>query len=160
MTGSALGDIITSFNGHEIDRSGDLPHHVGRAPANSKARLKVIREGEEINLTLKIGELPGGETGETPAEEDTSLGLSVEPLSEAVRERLGISGGVRVTNASGAAAEAGILRGDVILRLNNAVINSVADFERVAGDLPAGRSVPVLVRRNEAPVFLALKVPE
>ncbi len=154
------GDIIVSFNGHDIDRSGELPHYVGRTPANSKAELEVVREGKTIDLEITIGELPGGGGEEEVASNDTSLGLQVESLGDAIADRLGVDGGVRVTSASGAAAEAGIRRGDVILRLNNSVIQSVADFERVVDELPAGRSVPVLVRRNEAPVFLALKVPE
>ncbi len=154
------GDIITRFNGLDIDRSGELPHHVGRTPANSKAKLRIVREGKTQDIELTIGELPTGDDGEVAAADDDSLGLAVEPIAEAIRDRLGISGGVRVTSAAGAAAEAGIQRGDIILRLNNAVINSVEDFDRVVDKLPAGRSVPVLVRRNDAPVFLALRVPE
>ena len=154
------GDIITEFNGNKIDRSAELPHFVGRAPANSTAKLRVIREGKTKTIELEIGELPGGEAATQAAAEEEGLGLSVEPLDEQLAERLGVSGGVRVTNASGIAAEAGIQRGDVILRLNNAVVSSVEDFERIASDLPTGRSVPVLVRRNEQSVFLALKLPE
>ena len=37
--GLQSGDIITSFNGHEINLSSDLPHHVGRVKPGSAVAL-------------------------------------------------------------------------------------------------------------------------
>ena len=33
-------DIIVEFNGQDIQRSGELPHYVGRAPVGEKSRLR------------------------------------------------------------------------------------------------------------------------
>ncbi len=157
------GDIITSFNGEPIDLSSELPHLVGRAPAGSDAVLQIVRDGEEIRLTLAIGEL--ADRVGTPVKRmrndsgPSRLGLSVEPVPAAVRERLGISGGVRVVHASGAAEEAGIRSGDVITRMNNREVNDPETLLAISKELPSGRSVPVLVIRGQVPTFLPLRVP-
>jgi serine protease Do len=156
------GDIITSFNGEPIDLSSELPHLVGRAPSGSDAVLQIVREGEEIRLTLAIGELPDREGAPLALRADggsSRLGLAVEPVPEPVRERLGISGGVRVLEATGAAGDAGIRSGDIITRLNNREVNDPEGLQAIAEELPSGRSVPVLVIRGQVPTFLPLRVP-
>ena len=58
----------------------------------------------------------------------------------------------------GPAAQAGILRGDVILRIANNIVRDVADFDKIVKELPAGKSIAVLIQRRGNPVFLALKI--
>jgi serine protease Do len=166
-TGGILeGDIITAIDGQSIDLSSELPHFVGRIRAGSDADLDVIREGEAIELRLKIGEAP--ERGEPVAgtretEEgggSSRLGLTVEPIPEAVLERLSITGGVRVTDASGSARESGLRPGDIITKLDNRAVSGLDDFFGIADELESGRSVAVLVIRGQSPLFLALRVPD
>jgi len=165
QAGVREGDIIVRFAGTPIDFSSELPHVVGRTPVGVEADMRVVREGDEITLKVTIGELAdrGDEQlgfrspqGEVPSR----LGLAVEGLPENAEERLSVAGGVRVLNAEGPAAEAGIRAGDIITRLNNQEIVDVNSFMEVAEGLPAGRSVPVLILRGQAPTFLALRVPE
>jgi serine protease Do len=160
-------DIITSINGHEIDFSSELPHYVGRIRAGSDAKVAVIRNGEEMEITLTIGEAPergepvvgatidGGDSA-TPRR----LGLTVEPVPDTVLERLSISGGVRVTDATGNARESGLRPGDIITKLDNRAVMDTASFADIADDLEPGRSVAVLVIRGQSPLFLALRVPD
>jgi serine protease Do len=88
------------------------------------------------------------------------LGLVVEDLNEASRQRADTSLGVRVVESSGPAHAAGIRQGDVITRLNNEEIDSVETFNDVVDSLERGRSVPVLIVRGQSPTFLALRVPD
>jgi len=160
------GDVITAFNGEHIDRSSELPHFVGRVKPGTEAKLDVVREGKEINLTVKVGELPergevevGARTGGD--EEDAArLGITVETLSDVELQRLDIEGGVRVLAASGAAAEAGLREGDVITKLDNRDVTNAEEFTAIASELEPGRSVAMLVIRRQTPLFLALRVPE
>jgi serine protease Do len=160
------GDVIVRFNGTPIDLSSELPHVVGRVPVGSRSKLTVVRDGKEITLDVTVGELaereqPDTASSSSPAASPPSrIGLAVEPLSDQLAERLGISGGVSVVTAEGPAADAGIRPGDVITRLNNREIASTETFEEIANGLPAGRSVPVLIIRGQVPTFLALRVPE
>lgn len=157
------GDVIVSFNGQPIERSGELPHYVGRARAGSMADLELVRDGETMELRLKVGELADlGEGGNRQASVEGGggrLGLSVVPLNDEELSQLDIRGGVRVTNASGAAAEADIRRGDVITRLNHQPVDSPDRLREISEALESGRPVPVLVLRNGNAVYLALHVP-
>ncbi len=159
------GDVIIAFNGEPIDLSSELPHLVGRVRAGSTAKLRVQRGGSPRTIEVKIGELavaggPAAGGGSRSDERNATLGLGVEALPEGALERLNIKGGVRVVSASGPAEEAGLREGDIITRMNNQAIDSLAAFAKVTGDLPKGRSVPVLIIRGEVPTFLAFRVPD
>jgi len=164
--GLLIGDIITEFNGHQIENSGDLPPMVGMTPINEKAELKIIRQGETKTIDFKVGLLP--DEVEKLAEAKTTepklshnrLGVNVTDLTDAQRDTLQIrKNGVLVQDvAKGAAKDAGIQRGDVILRIQNNDIRDAADFEKIVKKLPAGKSVAVLIQRQGSPVFLAIKV--
>ncbi|MGI9327670.1 MAG: DegQ family serine endoprotease [Pseudomonadales bacterium] len=160
------GDVIVAFNGEPIDLSSELPHLVGRVRAGSTAKLRVQRSGAPTTINVKIGELadsgPGASLAGSPGSDESNdtLGLAVEALADPMKERLNISGGVRVVSANGPAAEAGMRQGDIITRINNQAIDGPADFAKVSESLPRGRSVPVLIIRGEVPTFLAFKVPD
>ena len=164
--GIQAGDIITTFNGEEVDLSSDLPHLVGRTRAGSTAAVSVVRAGKSKRLKIKIGELADsgnpivGSAGEAgPDSAPSRLGLTVEAVPAAALERLNVTQGVRVTAAQGAAAEAGIAPGDIITRLANKPVESITGFTKLVDGLESGKSVPVLIVRNGTPTFRALKVP-
>jgi len=159
-----IGDIIIEFNGQPIDHSGDLPPMVGMTPINEKATLKIIRQGETKTLDFKIGLLPEqvDKIAEVKPESkpDNKLGVKVVDLTNEQRESMQLaSGGVLVQEVgTGAALDAGIQRGDLILRIQNQAINSLAEFNKVVKALPTGKSIAVLIQRQGSPAFLALKI--
>ncbi|MDP3875937.1 MAG: DegQ family serine endoprotease [Methylobacter sp.] len=160
-----IGDIITEFNGQPIESSADLPPMVGITPINEKATLKIIRQGESKLINFKVGLLPDevgklADIKESPKLSHNRLGVNVIDLTDAQRETLQVvKNGVLVQDvAKGAAKEAGIQRGDVILRVQNSVIRNAADFEQIVKTLPVEKSIAVLVQRQGSPIFLALKI--
>ncbi len=160
-----IGDIITEFNGQQIETSGDLPPMVGITPINDKATLKIIRQGETKTIDFKVGLLPDepdklADAKAAPKLPHNRLGVNVIDLTDEQRKALEIpKNGVLVQDvAKGTAKDAGIQRGDVILRIQNSVIRDTADFEKIVNKLPAGKSIAVLIQRQGSPVFLAIKV--
>jgi serine protease Do len=160
-----IGDIITDFNGQAIENSGDLPPMVGMTPINDQATLKILRQGDEKTVNFNIGLLPDQVDKAAPnkaekAKPTNRLGVTVIDLAAEERETLQVSkGGVLVQDVGkGVAKNAGIQPGDVILRIGNNVINDSEAFEKIAKNLPAGKSVAVLVQRRGSPAFLALKI--
>ncbi len=162
--GIQIGDIIVEFNGNEIDRSGNLPPMVGMTAIDKKATVKVIRQGKRKEFKVKIGLLPDEEAiiaEDKPGKRQVNrLGVVAVALTAEQRERLNVpKNGVLVQQVNkGAALEAGIQRGDVILRIQNNIIRDLADFDKIVKSLPAGKSIAVLIQRRGSPVFLAIKL--
>jgi serine protease Do len=160
------GDVIVEFNGKAIDYSSDLPPLVGRAEVGKDARVKLVRDRKSRWVNVRILQLPDeeqlAEASEPGRATDDRLGLSIADLAPEQRRDLGLGKqGVLVGEiAPGPAYDAGVRRGDVILRLNNVGIESAAQFKKLVKELPAGKSVPLLVQRRNGPLFLALKVPD
>ncbi len=159
--GVQTGDIIVAFNNQPVRFSSELPLMVGRTRPGVSTPLTVIREGKEQTLTVQIEELP----------EDTKLqqAIAVPParnrlgltVTEVPADRQGEGAGVLVREvAEGPAGRAGIRAGDIIARVNNVDITEVGQFETLVKDLPAGRPIPVLVRRDRGALFLAVTIPE
>ncbi len=166
QAGVQIGDVITEFNGQIIDHSADLPPMVGITPINESATIKLIRQGELRTLHFTVGALP---------EEDDKLASTKSPSSKSPANQLGIAvsdltgeqrqllqiphNGVLVQDVGkGAAREAGMQRGDVILRIQNTIVRDLADFDRTVKKLPTGVSIALLVQRQGNPVFIALKL--
>jgi serine protease Do len=164
--GIKVGDVIIEYNGEKVHYSSDLPPMVGRTRVGSDAKLRVLRDGKTRSIKVRIGELPAEDDiveakGEPQKMKADRLGLSVIGLTEEQRKELDIAeGGVLVERVKpGAAADAGIQRGDVIVKLNNRDVDDVRAFRGLVDELSAGRSVPVLVIRRSGPIFMALRVP-
>ena len=166
--GFKVGDVVVDFNGKKIIRSSDLPLAVGQTSIGSKSRVTVIREGKNKSLRVTIAELPSEEelAEQRPVEkgkaESDKLGLQVQSLTAEQRKQLDLGKrGVIVRSVeAGAARSAGIRPGDVILMIDNQDVTSAEQFASQVKKLPEGKSVPVLIQRGDAPVFLPLKIPE
>jgi len=164
--GLQVGDIITEFNRQEIGLSSVLPPLVGMTKVGDSASIKIIRQGQVKDLTVKIGALPDDDepvqaSSEQPGGEKVGrLGLALGNLTKEMREQLEVpENGVLVKDVKpGPAFDAGIRRGDVLLRLQDQVIKDVKHANEIIKGLPKGKSIAVLVQRRGGSIFLALKL--
>ncbi len=162
-----VGDVILAFNGTRLLNSSQLPPLVGTAGVDDKARLRVLRDGRELELDIRIGQLPD-QAEDEPALPSTSesaeigqLGLSVIDIDPNVREQLSLeeNGGALVAKvAQGPAKDAGLRRGDIILMFDGTDVKSASHLRKLIDDAEEKRSVAVLVRRGENPLFMALRL--
>ena len=155
-------DIIIAFNGSDIESSSQLPFYVGQVRPGSTARLSIIRNGEQIELPVIVGSLPGsGIASANPQQEApraNTLGLSVEELSQEAREVAGIAG-VRISEIDeGPAALAGLLDGDVIVELNRVPVPDMQAFGSVLESLPETGFIPVRIWREGRGTTLVLEL--
>lgn len=164
------GDIILKYNGQEIDQPGDLPPLVGLTKPGAKVPVEILRDGRHKTLDVTVGSAPrdpdavsstgSASVGMTGAK---ALGLTVGALGADDRKQMGLrpGEGVQITDISGeAAAQAGLRPGDVILRVDQKAIGSVADFKSATKDVKAGSTVLLLVRRGDQSSFIGVTVPE
>ncbi len=56
--GLRRGDILLAWNDEDISDSADLSLKVARTPVDSEVSLKVLRDGDELALTVKVGRQP------------------------------------------------------------------------------------------------------
>ena len=85
------GDIITTFDGKEITKMSDLPLMVAETEVGKKVLVSVIRDGNEKEFTVTIGELKEKEAAAAPGEEQSNLGLTAEQITPDLARRYGLS---------------------------------------------------------------------
>jgi serine protease Do len=163
--GVQTGDVIVSFNGTALDDSADLPPLVGGAAIGSKVDLKIIRDGREQTLRVTVGTLKDEEreaaTKNANSNGKAVLNVGVQALTDAQRQQLDVaSGGVLITQVkAGPAAHAGILPGDVVLKVGSKSITDPEQFVSLIKDLPRGKPVAFLIQRQQGRVFVAVTLP-
>lgn len=161
--GIESGDVILRFDGKSVGSSEDLPRIVGGTRPGSKATVQLWRNKAAREVQVTVAELQDDRTarqsrrgGKPPA--TSQYGLALADLSEAQRKELKVDGGVLVENAQGAAARAGIRRGDVILAVNNQDVKSVEQFKEFMSQSEKGRIVALLVRRGSNSLYIPFRV--
>jgi len=168
--GMESGDVIMSFDGHEVADTRDLVRQVGNTAVGKAVRVVVFREGGTQTLLVTLGRRETAEGAEpasvTPEKEPANrdlLGLSLSEMTDELREQLGLdmaAEGLVITNVSedsGAFAK-GLRSGDVITEAGQRQVRLIADLEERINDArDAGRkSILLLVRREGEPRFVAL----
>ena len=154
------GDVILSFDGHDLAVSHELPPLVGSVDPGANVPLKLLRDGKQLAIKVLIGELPEDAGVAAANKPKLPLGLAVEKLSAEERAQAKVpEGGVKVaTVLPGPAQAAGVREGDILLTIAGQHVDSAEQLKTVAEKLAPGASVPMLIQRNGGPLFLALVV--
>lgn len=154
------GDIILEFDGKVITRSSDLPPIVGVTPIDKKVVVKLLRQGKEKTIRLKLASLDKSEsmvTEQTNRNMHNLLGAEVEVLNEASLSQLKIPFGVRVINVfADPALSAGLRQGDIIVTIDFKPVKNIKMLDDLLKSLPKNRSVAVRVLREGRSLFLPL----
>ena len=163
--GIESGDVILSFNGREIPKSTYLPRVVGETKPGSIATVQVGRKGGTRDLSVTVADTDAPQTAnkksDVPAANSSGvnvLGVTVSEPSDTKKKDLNIKGGVEVTGlGDGPLAKAGVRPGDVIIRVADADITGVKQFEALVKGLDANKAVPVFVRRSDSTLVIPVR---
>jgi serine protease Do len=164
-SGLERGDIILDVNGKPVADSNALRMTISMMAPDTDAKLKVLRNGSEREIAVKLGTMPTERAAANSEEKSNGSassalsGVSVEDLDAQSANELGLSPntkGVVVTNVdpSSQAAEAGLRRGDVIQEVNRQPVKNTADFERAMRN--SKDKALLLVDRNGSTMYLAV----
>ena len=164
--GIEAGDIITKFDGKQIEKSTDLPRLVGNVKPGTKSVVTVFRRGTTKDFSVIVAEVEA----EKPARKASGpepkppvvgpaqmLGLAVSDISDAQKKELKIKGGVKIDTAEGVAARAGLREGDVIIAIANTEITNAKEFEAALAKLDKSKAVNVLLRRGELAQYVLIR---
>jgi serine protease Do len=162
-----VGDVILAFNDQRLLNSSQLPPLVGASRIEEQATLKILRDGKEIVIPVQVGRLADDDEepellpAKVEPDQIEQLGLTVIDIDPQVRKELGVeeSGGALVGKVNpGAAQDAGIRRGDIVLMFDGIDVSSAKHLRELIDKAEDKRTVAVLVKRGENPLFMALRL--
>ena len=169
--GIEAGDVITSFDGVEVDDTRGLVRQVADTDIGKEVRVIVFRDGQTETLRVTLGRREEAD-GAVPASVESSdpvttefMGLTISDMTDELREQLGLpddAEGLVVGEVAedSEAFEKGLRAGDIIIEAGQEKVANVRELEeRVEGAKEAGRkSLLLLVRRDGDPRFVALSL--
>lgn len=181
VAGLLAGDVIVKFDGVDIKESRDLPKIVASAPIGKEVDIVLMRDGKEIDKTVKLGRLEDGEKHAAledkpedsakpakPSALQKALGMEFSALSDQLRQKFSIkpnvTAGVVVSNVDpqSAAAEKHVQPGDIVMEVNQEAVKGPADLAKKLADLRSDgkKSALLLVANGQGEVrFVALPLP-
>ncbi len=161
-SGIERGDILLELDGKPVADSNALRMTISMMPPGSTIKLKVMRNGSQHDLTVKLAEMPT-ETAKLNSHDDegnnTALdGVEVTGLNPQIAEQLNLppsTTGVVVSGVdpSSKMADSGLREGDVIQEVNHQQVKNISEFQsavRKAGDSPL-----LLVNRGGRTLYIA-----
>lgn len=153
QAGIKQGDVVVEFNGKKVKSSTELPHIVASTPVGKEVAMKVIRDGAELTLQVKIGELKEEQVAAmTSSSPKTKLGIDIQELNPALSRKFGIKGekGVVITEVEpdSPGDAAGLQPGDLILEINRMKVTTVNQVRRVLEKTKPDEPTLLLVKRD------------
>ncbi|MGD0229866.1 MAG: PDZ domain-containing protein, partial [Syntrophorhabdales bacterium] len=161
--GVKRGDVITAIDGKEIKDSHDLATHAAATPIGKEVPLRLVRNGLEMTLKVKVGMLKAQEadTGKGEATPQDKWGLQLRELNPEVARQMGLrqDQGVVVAGVrpGSPADEASIQRGDIILEANRKPVKGVEDLREKMANPEGSDRLLLLVQRDQGTFYLVLK---
>ena len=156
--GFKTGDVIRKIDNVAVNDSTDVTSRVGNMAPGTKVNVEVWREGKPVTLTATIGTFDDTEkvaSAGKSTQGQGKLGVSVRALTAEEKAEIGHDG-VVVENAGGAAAQAGIQPGDVIVSVGAAKVTSPEELKRHVDK--ASGNVALLIDRNGQKIFVPVRI--
>jgi serine protease Do len=152
------GDVILEFDGQAIESAGNLPSAVAATDPGKAVALKVWRDRATREFKVKLGQTTDDDVV-AASDDGTSagrLGMMVRPLSPEEKQQAELSDGLVVENVDGAAAEAGVRPGDIVLAANGTPVKNVDQLRSVVSG--SKNHVALLVQRGDARLFVPVEL--
>jgi serine protease Do len=149
------GDVILAVNGQAVDDSSDLPSLIAGLKPGTKADIQVWRDKSTKDMTATIGSLSDAKVASSDgpdAKMQGRLGVAVRPLTPDEKSNDSVDHGLLVEQAQGAAENAGIQPGDVILAVNGRPVTTAEQLKQMITQ--AGNSIALLIQRDNAQIFV------
>ncbi|MFD2235343.1 DegQ family serine endoprotease [Phaeospirillum tilakii] len=132
------GDVVVAVNGREVDDPDGLRFRLATLDLGGEARLTVLRDGAERTVTLRLS-APPEDPPRDPAEiagRNPFAGATLVNLNPALADELGLdasASGVMVLEIrrGSVAQRLGLQPGDLVLRINDRPVASVAEARRL-----------------------------
>jgi serine protease Do len=163
--GLQTGDVILDFDGHPIRRADDLMWLVATGPAGKRVPISLYRKGAssrvEVTLQAAPEEPDHVATPKLASTHKSPLGMTVSEISPGIARELGnpqLRGVVVMSvEPDSPAVEAGLERGDIIVRVGDTPVTSLDDYARTVRAAPHGDMLRLLVKRDGKNTWFAFQ---
>ncbi len=152
--GIKVGDVILEVNGKKIIDDRNLRMTVSQMAPKTSVPVKVVRDGKEKTIIVKLGELPTMMAGrgeeaapdEKVPESDSLDGVEVADLDARMRRQFSVPASVTgavVTSVDedSTSFTAGLREGDVILELNKKAVTNAEDAIKMSAKVKGDRTL-------------------
>ncbi|MFV2059994.1 MAG: DegQ family serine endoprotease [Gammaproteobacteria bacterium] len=152
--GIKVGDVITDVNDKKVKNASQLRNAIGLLRIGEKLKLNLIRDGADKTIYAKLSK-PKQTTAKA---EDLNKKLAGAVLGDinAGHPLSGKVDGVEVISIErgSPAANAGLLKGDIIVSVNRYPVKTVADVKKYAG---SGGGILLNIQRGNGALFLFIR---
>jgi serine protease Do len=160
--GIKRGDVIISYNGKKIKDNETLPRLVAATEIGAKAKIVLIRDKKQMEVSVVIGELQEeGLRASKKTEIEKDLGLVVQDITAEIAKHLNLKDkkGVIVTDVipGSPAQEADIRSGDVIRAIGRKPVRSVAEFKEAVKRSNVKEGIVMLIQRENATFYAVIR---
>lgn len=153
------GDYVLRADGQDIRNADHLTQIVGAMVAGRTYQLELVRYGERMKLSVKIGERDDKDT--VAQYRNLWPGMTVVNITDGIRKEAGIAAGVEgvvvayLPDTDTPAAIAGFRTGDVITEINGRTVRTMLDFYRQVNDRTK-KDVTFRINRKNVEVTIGL----
>ena len=166
------GDVIVEFNGRPVADSDALVAMVVATKPGTTVPVTAYRDKKRMSFNITVDELDleaeagrtarrSGPDGTAPEPTATGFGMEVGPITPEIARELELPrsrGGAIVMDVdrNSAAANAGVLPNDVILKVNGQTVSTVSQVTRELQRATPGQPVFLLLWRDGTEVFVTM----
>lgn len=157
--GIQAGDVIVSIDGRNIKDGDDLVNDISARHVGSTVKLGYLRDGKQNTANVVIGDRAKtyaditGQTDDTSAPQETDagegkLGITVAAIPSSLAAKVGIKGGVVVTNVrpGSFADEIGLGKGQIITAINRRTVTDEASYRSIVSALKSKDDVVFVIQ--------------
>ena len=165
--GLKSGDVIIEFDGKKIKDTRELVRIVGDSQVGKKVLVKVLRDGKEVSLSVKLGRLEDNIASRQPVRQKSKkvefAGMTLSNVDKEIAEEFGIDASIKgvvivEVKPGSVAEEKGLKKGDVIIQVNRVKISSTQELKKLNEEAKSAKktSVLMLILRNGMRRFIGL----
>jgi serine protease Do len=167
------GDVILEFNGKAVRNRDELVATVVATKPGTTVPIKLLRDKKEMTVSITVDELNLDDEGnrnqeaqrtstEPDEQESQGFGVTLSALTPDTARRLRAPTdvqGVLVSDVEqgSPAFRAGLVRGDIITRVNRQPVRTPQDASRALNAVPSGGTAFLLVLRNGQEQFFTVR---
>ncbi len=146
------GDVIVAYRGEEVQDLRSLPRLVSATRVGEEVDLELARGAERFTVTVRMGELAEAEPVRVRPPDAPGVGRYGLEVRELGPGRPGVV--VSGLEPEGAAAQAGLRPGDVLLEADRRPIRGIEDLGEILESAEDGTLL--LVQRGDTTVFVVV----